>query len=193
MTNPIEAAAPQSLATLWTQLENLSYLDAGGALVKAGFLFGNRPSAPYHAYGLNLGQVDVLVSVARAEATELSCSEIAERTVITKGGITKILDRLEERKLIRRLPSREDGRSVSIQLTAKGVDLCRRLIPEAARSSRETFENAFRTDEMKEFSKLLARLINSLEVENRKSANVRTGSEPHRKNGSRRGTLRGRR
>ena len=45
-----------------------------------------------------------MVVVASAEETELSCSEIAERTVITKSGVTKILDRLEQRRLIRRLP-----------------------------------------------------------------------------------------
>ena len=186
MAKPIDEPAPQSLAAMWTQLEDLPYLDAGCAVVKAGFLFSNRRHAPYRTDGLNLGQTDVLVTVARAAETGLSCSEIAERTVITKSGITKILDRLEERRLIRRLPSHEDGRSVSVQLTAKGVDLCRKLIPEAARSSRESFENAFRSDEMKQFSTLLEILIHGLEVETRKSANVRFGSAPHRKDDSKR-------
>jgi DNA-binding MarR family transcriptional regulator len=180
MATPAQAAAPESLSGFWGQLEDLPYLDAGSALVKAGFLFSNRPGAPYRAYGLNLGQVDVLVAIARADETELSCSEIAERTVITKGGITKILDRLEERRLIRRVPSRQDGRSVSIQLTAKGADLCRKLTSEAARSARETFENAFRPEQMKQFSKMLVLLVHSLEVDKRKSTNARKASEPPR-------------
>src|ERR1700722_14836893 len=125
---PAHAAEPESLAALLAQLEDLPFADAVRALVKAGFLFINRPGAPYRAHGLNPAQADVLVAIARAEETELKCSEIAERTLITKGGITKILDRLEAHGLIRRVPSREDRRSISIQLSAKGIELCREMI-----------------------------------------------------------------
>ena len=65
--------------------------------------------------------MDVLIALARAEDASLSCSEIAERTLITKGGITGILDRLEARGLVKRIPSRDDRRSVLIRLSAKGL------------------------------------------------------------------------
>jgi MarR family 2-MHQ and catechol resistance regulon transcriptional repressor len=163
---PAHAAEPESLAALLAQLEDLPFADAVRALVKAGFLFINRPGAPYRAHGLNPAQADVLVAIARAEDSDLKCSQIAERTLITKGGITKILDRLEARGLIRRVPSREDRRSISIQLSAKGIELCRELLPEAWRGNREIFEKAFRPQQMKQFSRLLMLLLRSLEEDN---------------------------
>src|SRR5260221_13609056 len=97
MGKPIEAAAPQSSSASLAQREDVPYFDAGRALVKAGFLWSNRCCAPYRSYGLNLAEADVLTTVARGEETSLSCTQIADRTVLTKGGITKILDRLEAR------------------------------------------------------------------------------------------------
>jgi hypothetical protein len=64
------------------------FIDAARALLKAEFLFANHPQRPYLAYDLTLAQMDVLIALARAEDASLSCSEIAERTLITKGGIT---------------------------------------------------------------------------------------------------------
>jgi DNA-binding MarR family transcriptional regulator len=171
------AAEPESLAALSAQLEDLPSV-AARALLTAGFRLSNHPGAPYRAHGLNLAQADVLVAIARAEESDLKCSEIAERTLITKGGITKILDRLEARGLIKRVPSREDRRSISIQLSAKGVELCRELLRETARGNREIFEKAFRAQQMKQFSKLLMILVRSLEAD-RTNARMRTSEQNH--------------
>jgi len=88
-----------------TQPADQPFIDAAQALVKAGFLFVNRPGRPYQAYDLTVAQMDVIGALARAEGASLSCSEIAERTLITKGGITGILDRLEARGLVKRILS----------------------------------------------------------------------------------------
>ena len=175
---PAHAPEPESLAALLAQPGDLPFVDAARALVKAGFLLSNRPDAPYHAYGLNLAQADVLVAIAWAEESGLTCSEIAERTLITKGGITKILDRLETRGLIRRVPSREDRRSISIQLSAKGSELCRKFLPESWRANREIFVRAFRPQQMKQFSNLLTILVRSMEV-NITNARMRASEHNH--------------
>ena len=152
MLKSADAAEPHSVTALLAQLEDLPFVDTARALVTAGFLLSNRPGAPYHAYGLNLAQADVLVAIARAEKSALKCSVIAERTLITKGGITKILDCLEARGLIRRVPSRDDRRSISVRLRAEGVELCRKFLPEIARDDRKVFEKAFRPHQMQQFS-----------------------------------------
>jgi MarR family transcriptional regulator, 2-MHQ and catechol-resistance regulon repressor len=146
-----------------TQLEDTCFADVVRSLVKAGFLISNRPAAPYHTYGLSLAEADVLTTIARAPEGQLNCSEIAEKTLITKGGITKVLDRLEARGLVKRIPSRDDRRSISIQLSSKGIEFWHRFFPEVARSARQVFEKAFRPEQMKQFSKLLALLLRSLE------------------------------
>jgi DNA-binding MarR family transcriptional regulator len=139
-----------SLETQMTEPADQPFIDAARALLKAEFLFTNHPQRPYLAYDLTLAS--------------LSCSEIAERTLITKGGITGILDRLEARGLVKRIPSRDDRRSVLIRLSAKGVELFRKLYPELVRSNRYLLERAFKPEQVKEFSRLLELLIRSLET-----------------------------
>ena len=135
------------------------------ALIKAGYLFLNHPERPYDRYDLTISQIDVIVTLAGAEGATLNCSEIAERTLITKGGITGILDRLEARGLVKRIPSREDRRSVMIALSEKGDALFVKLYPELGRVNRVLLETAFKANEMKEFGRLLEVLVRSLEQE----------------------------
>jgi DNA-binding MarR family transcriptional regulator len=170
MRSSSEIANEHSLARQPAQLEDMRFADAVRALVKAGFLISNRPQAPHHAYQLDLAEADVLATVARAQGGHLNCSEIAEKTLITKGGITKILDRLETRGLVTRVPSRDDRRSISVQLSAKGVELWRRFYPEIARSAREVLEKAFRPEQTRQFSKLLDLLVRSLEADSAKAS-----------------------
>jgi MarR family 2-MHQ and catechol resistance regulon transcriptional repressor len=165
---PPKQSTPSSQLSLEAQMTDPAdqpFLVAARALVKAGFLFVNRAGRPYQAYDLTLSQMDVLSALARAEGASLNCSEMAERTLITKGGITGVLDRLEARGLVKRIPSLDDRRSMMVRLSAKGVELFRKLYPELVRGNRSLFEKAFKPDQMKEFSKLLELLIRSLETQ----------------------------
>jgi MarR family transcriptional regulator, 2-MHQ and catechol-resistance regulon repressor len=154
---------PGSLVERVTPPGDRPFIDLARALLKATFLFADHPDRAYHAFDLTLAQVDVLMALANAEDTSLTCSEIAEKTLITKGGITGILDRLEGRGLVKRSHSRDDRRSVSVRLSAKGIELFSRLCPALARGNREIFERVFDSDQHKEFGKLLNRLIRGLE------------------------------
>ncbi len=162
---PSEAANPTTLLAQVIEPKDQPYIDAARALIKAGFHFPNRPKSAYQNYDLNLAQVDVLVALAGAPEATLTCSEIAEKTLITKGGITGVLDKLEARGLVRRTPSREDRRSIPVRLTPKGVEFFRRFYPENVRSKRMIFDKAFRPEQMKEFSKLLGLLLRCLDEE----------------------------
>src|SRR6266436_2154184 len=162
-SKPSSLAEQSSLVAQITQSDEQPFIDAVRAVIRAGFIFANHPQRPYLAYDLSFAQLDVLIALARAEGASLTCSEIAERTLITKGGITGILDRLEARVLVKRIPSRDDRRSVLVRLSAKGVELFRKLYPELARSNRSILERAFKRDQMKEFSQLLEMLIRSIE------------------------------
>jgi DNA-binding MarR family transcriptional regulator len=141
------------------------FVDAARALIRAAFLFANHPERPYAAYDLTLAQMDVLSVLARADGASLNCSEIAERTLITKGGITGLLDRLEARGLVKRIPSRDDRRSVLVRLSARGVELYRKLYPEVVRCNRSQFEKALRPEQLRELTGLLELLIRSLETQ----------------------------
>jgi MarR family transcriptional regulator, 2-MHQ and catechol-resistance regulon repressor len=89
----------------------------------------------------------------------------SRENLITKGGITGVLDKLEARGLVRRTPSRDDRRSILVRFTPKGVEFFRKFYPELVRGKRALLEKAFRPEQMKEFSKLLDLLLRGLETE----------------------------
>jgi DNA-binding MarR family transcriptional regulator len=173
--NP-QAAGREALVALFARMDNQASVVATRALIRAAFLFTNSPDRPYHALGMNVSEVDVLAAIARALGMALTCSEIAEATLITKGGITGILDRLEARGLVQREASRNDRRSILIKLTEKGVEVCHGLFTKLARDDENLFTRALKPEQIKQFSKLLALLLRSLEAD---STATRAGaSEP---------------
>ena len=153
----------QSLAALMAQNDGNPAVVATRELIRAAFLFTESPERPYRAFGLSLSEVDVLGAISRAEGKPLTCSDIADATLITKGGITGILDRLEARRLVERAPSRDDRRSIMIQLTEKGVDVCFDLFSKLARNNEELFAKALRPEQIKQFCKLITMLVRSFE------------------------------
>jgi DNA-binding MarR family transcriptional regulator len=80
----------------------------------------------YEAHGLGEGDFDVLATLRRT-GTELTAGDLAAATMVTTGGTTKRLDRLERAGLVTRRVSETDGRGRVVALTDRG----RRLIDEA--------------------------------------------------------------
>jgi DNA-binding MarR family transcriptional regulator len=69
---------------------------------------------------ISLAWYDMLIVLERAKEKSLTMKDLIKETVITKSGVSKILDRIEEGKLITRKKSQEDARSVNIQITKQG-------------------------------------------------------------------------
>lgn len=77
--------------------------------------------------GLTPPQFDLIVTLGNTAG--LSFKELGEKTLITKGTLTGVVDRLAAKKLVRRSDSPSDGRSRIVQLTAKGETLFARIFP----------------------------------------------------------------
>lgn len=100
-----------------------------GRLMRAAQLIDRRVAAVLEQHGLEEGWFDLLSTLRRAgEPFELSPTQLMEATVLTSGGMTKRLDRLEAAGLVRRAPNPEDRRGVKVRLTAKGRRLADRAI-----------------------------------------------------------------
>jgi DNA-binding MarR family transcriptional regulator len=77
--------------------------------------------AVYEAHGLAEGDFDVLATLRRAgEPYERTAGELADHTMITTGGMTKRIDRLERAGLVTRRASESDGRGRVVALTQHG-------------------------------------------------------------------------
>jgi DNA-binding MarR family transcriptional regulator len=78
----------------------------------------------YRAHGLSEGDFDVMAALRRAgEPYEASPSDLAASTMITSGGMSKRIDRLEGAGLVTRRVGSGDARGRVIALTAEGKAL----------------------------------------------------------------------
>ena len=67
--------------------------------------------------------------------------KLGEETLITKGTLTGVISRLEDKGLVQRLASETDGRSQIIRLTEAGNDLFERTFPEHLHFINQLFNN----------------------------------------------------
>ncbi len=71
--------------------------------------------------GLTPSQFDVITALGETDG--MNCGDLGARALITKGTLTGILDRLEQRGLIQREESQGDRRSIIVHLTPEGLSL----------------------------------------------------------------------
>lgn len=74
---------------------------------------------------LSLAAYDVLVQLAEAPQRTLRMTELAEAVLLSRSGVTRVVDRLERAGLVRRSPVVGDGRGVAAELTGAGMDRLR--------------------------------------------------------------------
>lgn len=83
-----------------------------------------RLVAVYGEFGLTEGEFDVLATLRRAgEPYERAAGELADHTLVTTGGLTKRVDRLEARGLVERRVEASDARRRLVRLTPDGREL----------------------------------------------------------------------
>ena len=78
------------------------------------------------AHGISLGQYDALVQLAYAEGRTLRMNVLAERVLLSRSGVTRLVDRLVEDGLVERGTCPTDGRGKLAVLTPAGLETLRR-------------------------------------------------------------------
>ena len=94
-----------------------------------------------------LAWYDVLWALRRAPGRRVRMAELAGSLTLSRGGLTKLADRLEATGLLHREPAEDDGRGLYAVLTEAGNDMLRRMWPVYSRVLRETFVEAMSADE----------------------------------------------
>jgi len=77
---------------------------------------------------LTLPQFDVIITLGNTPG--MPYKKLGEETLITKGTLTGVICRLEDKGLVHRVASEKDGRSQIIRLTEAGNALFERTFPE---------------------------------------------------------------
>ncbi len=72
------------------------------------------------AHGLPLSSYEVLLTVADAPEERMRMSEIADSVLLSRSGVTRLVDRLERDGLVERVPCEDDARGQYAVLTREG-------------------------------------------------------------------------
>lgn len=130
-------------------------------LVEAYLAFWRTDSRHVRSLRLTPSQFDVIATLGDTEG--LTCAELSAATLVTKGTLTGVLDRLEGKGLIRRIPVEADRRSTRICLTEKGDRLFQKTFAAHIAFIRPYFERALSTAEADQLRRLLIRLRQSFQ------------------------------
>ena len=130
-------------------------------LVEAYLAFWRTDSRHVRSLRLTPSQFDVIATLGDTEG--LTCAELSAATLVTKGTLTGVLDRLEGKGLIRRIPVEADRRSTRICLTEKGDRLFQKTFAVHIAFIRPYFERALSTAEADQLRRLLIRLRQSFQ------------------------------
>lgn len=104
---------------------DFSPLEVVARVIRASHFLQDRLDRIAEAYGLShTGDLDVLTDLDRAGPPhQRTPSELADSLLLTTGGMTVRLNRLQRAGLIERLPNPRDGRGVLVRLTPIGKEL----------------------------------------------------------------------
>lgn len=89
--------------------------------------------------GLPLTSFDVLVQVSFVPERRLKMSDLADAVVLSRSGVTRLVDRLERQGLLERRRCEEDSRAIYAVLTERGAARLEEAMPVHLDGVRERF------------------------------------------------------
>lgn len=107
---------------------------------------------------LTLSELDVLIQLGEAGREGLRPSDLAARVLITKSGISRLVDRLVEDGLLERRQCADDRRVHHASLTASGRRALRRSIGTHLRDVAAAFSDHVSSAEAPQLRRILERL-----------------------------------
>ncbi|PSN10475.1 MarR family transcriptional regulator [filamentous cyanobacterium CCT1] len=117
--------------------------------------FSAYSDAHVRQFDLTPAQFDVIATLGNTQG--MTMGDIGEKTLITKGTLTGVVDRLVQKQLVQRETPADNRRSVVVQLTAAGQAVFEEAFPAHIAHIKECFEQLTPT-ELETLRGLLARL-----------------------------------
>jgi DNA-binding MarR family transcriptional regulator len=120
--------------------------------LQAALAQGDFPPLPWY---------EVLATLSEAPERRLKMGDLAERLVITRGGLTKLVDRLVKAGLLERAFCETDRRVSYATLTAAGSELLEEMRPVVIEELKVAFAAKLSVDEANELRETLERVRES--------------------------------
>lgn len=108
---------------------------------------------------MGLADYDVLIQLANTDARRLRMGELADRLLLSRSGITRLVDRLEREGFVERATCESDRRGQWAQLTDRGYTRLRDATPVHLRGVAEHFIDRIPAAELEELQQTLARIL----------------------------------
>ena len=108
---------------------------------------------------LSLAAYDVLVQLSEAPEQRLRMTELADAVLLSRSGVTRLVDRLERSGLVARSRVVDDGRGIAAELTHDGLDRLRRAAGTHLRGIRTHFVDALDPDDLDALERISRKLV----------------------------------
>ncbi|MDT0391305.1 MarR family winged helix-turn-helix transcriptional regulator [Streptomyces dubilierae] len=120
--DPVDAIIEQ-----WAKVRpdlDTTAMEVFGRINRIAHAMGERATKVYAGFGISRGEFDVLATLRRSgEPYTLSPRQLSATLMLTTGGMTGRLDKLERAGLLRRSPDPHDRRGLQVTLTDQGLAL----------------------------------------------------------------------
>jgi len=142
-------------------LKDDPYLKVLRPLVEAYLAFWREDSRHIKSLKLTPSQFDVIATLGDTDG--MTCAELSDATLVTKGTLTGVLDRLVAKGLIQREAVAGDRRCTKIKLTQKGDALFRKVFAAHIAHIRPFFERALNQKDAEQARTLLLKIRDSFQ------------------------------
>lgn len=105
---------------------------------------------------------DVLIELYEAPDRRLRMHELAERVVLSRSGLTRLVDRLEKEQLLTREIDTNDRRGFYTLITEKGIDALRQAWPVYTEEIAKFFARHLTLEDIVSFNRVLTSILDSL-------------------------------
>jgi DNA-binding MarR family transcriptional regulator len=134
-----------------------------GRISRAERTLGASLERLFAGFGLSRGEFDVLATLRRSGSPyRLTPTALFTDLMLSSGGMTNRLDRLERAGLIARSPDPSDRRGTLVELTPRGQELVDAAVAAHLANEQRLLE-ALSADEREQLAGLLRKLLRSLE------------------------------
>jgi DNA-binding MarR family transcriptional regulator len=110
-------------------------------------------------HGIPLSSYEVLIALADAPDQKLRMAELADWALLSRSGMTRLVDRLQKDGLLERTRCECDARGAYAQLTEKGRRLLAEARPAHRSEVRERFLRHLAEDELETLAGIWERLV----------------------------------
>ncbi|AXE85942.1 MarR family transcriptional regulator [Streptomyces sp. Go-475] len=159
--DPVDAIIEQ-----WAEVRpdlDTTAMEVFGRVNRISHAMADRATKVYAAFGISRGEFDVLATLRRSgEPYTLSPRQLSATLMLTTGGMTGRLDKLERAGLLRRSPDPHDRRGLHVTLTDKGLALVDEAVGAGLAAQTEAL-SALDAEQAGQLAGLLRELLRSAE------------------------------